>query len=255
MISIIVCSKKEPAWTIHERNALKTVGATSEYLRMDNRAKKSGICAAYNSGVARARGELLVFVHEDVFFMEPGWGRVLEQKFAADPAIGLIGVAGTQYLSRDRMSWAAAGRPYIRGRVVHELNNGAEFMLTVFSPDKTDAEVAAADGLFFAVRRELFARISFDERTFPGYHFYDLDICMQARRTHRIVVTWDLLLKHCSAGSAGDAWRASGRRFLEKYKNELPASCAGIVQPDFSMKREFGRNFDLRGKASQEIIC
>jgi GT2 family glycosyltransferase len=255
VISIIVCSKMEPEWTLHERNARKTVGSDAEYLRIDNRGKSTGICAAYNKGVQTAKGDILTFVHEDVFFMEPLWGRVVERKFAADPTLGLVGVAGTQYLSRDGMSWAAAGRPFIRGRVVHELNDGAEFVLTVFSLDKTDAEVVAVDGLFFAVRRSLFDRIAFDEATFPGYHFYDLDLCMQVRRTHRLIVTWDLLLKHRSAGSTGDAWRASGRRFLDKYKNELPASCAGPVQPDFSKRPQFGENFDLKGKAPQEIIC
>jgi hypothetical protein len=255
MISVIVCSKQPPEWTVHERNVRKTVGAPYEYLRMDNRGKKTGICAAYNAGVKLAKGTILVFMHEDVFFMEPGWGRALEKKFSADPGIGLIGVAGTQYLSKDGKSWASAGRPFIRGRVVHELNDGAEFMLTVFSNDKNDAEVVAVDGLFFAVRAELFKRISFDEKTFDTYHFYDLDICMQVRRTHRLIVTWDLLVKHCSGGNAGDAWRESGRRFLEKYKSELPANCAGALQPDFSKKPEYGQNFDLRGKASQEIIC
>ena len=255
MVSVIVCSKNPPEWTTHERNVGKTVGVPYEYLRMDNREKKTGICAAYNDGVKRAQGNILVFVHEDAFFMEPGWGRVLEQKFSADAKVGLVGVAGTQYLSRDSKSWASAGRPFIRGRVVHELNGGEDFMLTAFSLDKSDAEVVAVDGLFFAIKRELFERVSFDEQTFDAYHFYDLDICMQVRRTHRLIVTWDLLLKHCSAGSSGEAWRESGRRFLEKYKDELPANCAGIVQPDFSKKREFGQNFDLRGKASQEIIC
>ena len=254
MISIIVCSVKAPEWTLHERNVEATVLTKSEYLRIDNRGKTTGICSAYNIGVAKARGEIAVFVHEDVFFMERGWGQVLERKFAADSSIGLIGVAGTQYLCKDKMSWAHAGRPFIRGRVVHELDNGAKFMLTVFSWDKSDAEVVAVDGLFFAVRRELFDRLRFDEKTFDGFHFYDLDISMQVRRTHRLIVTWDILLKHCSGGTSDDRWRENGRRFLEKYKGELPASCSAAV-PDFTKERPLGQNYDLRGKASQEIIC
>lgn len=85
MISVIVCSIQEPAWTLHERNAGRTIGVPHEYLRIDNRGKQSGICATYNSGIGRAQGDILVFVHEDAFFMLPGWGPILEQKFAADP--------------------------------------------------------------------------------------------------------------------------------------------------------------------------
>jgi hypothetical protein len=49
------------------------------------------------------------------FFLEPGWGSVLERKFSADPRLGLVGLAGTQYLFQHTASWAAAGRPFIRG--------------------------------------------------------------------------------------------------------------------------------------------
>jgi len=230
------------------------VSAAHEYIRIDNRGSATGICAAYNRGVLLARGDILVFVHEDVFFMEPGWGSVLERKFSADASTGLIGVAGTQYLCKDKMSWSFAGRPFLKGRVVHELDGGAEFFMTAFSLDKADAEAVAVDGLFFAVRRDLFKTIRFDEATFDRYHFYDLDICMQVRRTHKIIVTWDILVKHLSAGKPDDAWRAYGKKFLEKYRNELPANCSG-TEPDFSVKREMGISVDLKGKASQEIIC
>ena len=141
MISTIVCSRQNPSWTIHERNIARTAGISYEYLRIDNRDGRLGICAAYNLGVAKSKGDILVFVHEDVFFMECGWGKVLENKFAADPALGLLGVAGTQYLFADKMSWTAAGRPFLRGRVVHELNAGNEFFMTAFSLDKDDADI------------------------------------------------------------------------------------------------------------------
>ena len=93
--------------------------------------------------------------------------------------------------------------------------------MSVFSLDKGDAEVVAVDGLFFAVRRTLFERIRFNETTFNAFHFYDLDICMQVRRTHRCIVTGDILVQHRSAGKPDGVWRDYGRRFLDKYKNEL----------------------------------
>ena len=254
MISVIVCSIKPPEWTLHERNVAKTVSAVHEYIRVDNRNAATGICSVYNRGARQARGDILVFVHEDVFFMEQGWGGVLERKFSADPSVGLVGVAGTQYLCADKMSWNFAGRPFLKGRVVHELDGGKEFFMTAFSLDKADAGAVAVDGLFFAVRRDLFKTIRFDEETFDKYHFYDLDICMQVRRTHKIMVTWDILVKHLSAGKPDDVWRAYGHKFLEKHKNELPANCSGI-EPDFSVKREMGISVDLKGKVTQEIIC
>jgi glycosyltransferase involved in cell wall biosynthesis len=253
-ISVIVCSRADPAWTVHERNVAKTAGSAHEYLRIDNRSGRYGICAAYNKGIEQARGDILVFIHEDVFFMETNWTAVLAEKFAGDPALGLVGVAGTQYLFADRMAWTAAGRPWLRGRVVHELNAGNEFAMTAFSLDKSDAEVVAVDGLFFAVRRTLFNRVRFDEATFDHFHFYDLDICMQIRETHRIMVTWDILVKHLSGGKADDSWRDAGKKFLMKYQGRLPASCVATT-PDPTKVPEMGINIDLRGKASSRTIC
>lgn len=253
-MSIIVCSRKPREWTLHERNAARTVSLPHEYIRIDNQTGNLGICAAYNLGVRRSHGDILVFVHEDVFFMESGWGGVLKNKFGTDPGLGLIGVAGTRYLSAGSMAWTAAGRPFLRGRVVHELDNGSTFVMTAFSFDKSDAEVVAIDGLFFAVRRELFNRVRFDEATFDRFHFYDLDLSMQVAETHRLLVTWDILVKHLSGGNAGEEWRAAGKKFLNKYRNRLPVSCDGET-PDPAQKPQLGINIDLKGKVSQEILC
>ena len=252
-ISVIVCSRKDPSDTLHERNILKTAGSAAvEYLRIDNRDNRYSLCSAYNEGVRRARGSIVVFMHEDVFFVEGDWARKLADKFA-DPNIGLVGVAGTQYLFADNPGWVAAGRPFIHGHVIHELDGGSVYNLTVFSWEKEDVDVVAVDGLFFAVRKELFPAISFDETTFDGFHFYDLDICMQVRKTHRCLVTWDILVKHLSGGGFDEAWKRYALRFIEKYHNDLPASCASTI-PDTAHRVGF-ENFNLRGKAPQVTIA
>ena len=253
MISVIVCSRQPQEWDIHKRNVAKTIGVDYEYIRIDNTANTYGICGAYNKGVEQATGDVFVFVHEDVFFMEPGWGAALEAKFAANPRNGLVGVAGTQYLFADNPSWIRAGQPFTRGRVVHELDKGASFALSIFSWDKSDAEVVAVDGLFFAIRASLFKEIRFDDVSFDKFHFYDLDICMQVRKTHRCIVTWDILLKHLSGGNPDAQWKEAGKRFLEKYKNNLPASTASTI-PDLTQHKE-PVHFDLRGKVMQGIIA
>jgi GT2 family glycosyltransferase len=250
MISVIVCSRRDPAETLHLRNARKTSSEEIEYVRIDNRDTKYGLCAAYNQGVARATGDILVFMHEDAFFMERGWDKVLANKFV-DASIGLVGIAGTQYLFANPPGWVAAGRPFIRGKVVHETND--DFHLTAYSWDTTDSDVVAVDGLFFAVRRKLFETIKFDEATFDGFHFYDLDICMQVRTSYRLVVTPDILVKHQSSGAFNEHWMKYAQRFIRKYSGELPAHCTDEV-PDLSKRIQF-ESFDLKGKVQQVTIA
>jgi hypothetical protein len=133
------------------------------------------------------------------------------------------------------------GRPFIHGKVVHELDG--RLILSVYSWMRGDVEVAAVDGLFFAVRASLFERIRFDDATFDGFHFYDLDICMQARATHKVVVTDDIFVKHLSEGSFDQVWIRYAERFVEKYRAQLPVNCTSI-QPDFNRITKF-ESFDV----------
>lgn len=251
-ISVVVSTRKNNKETIHEKNVRKTIGLDAvEYIQIVNNGGTFGICSAYNQGVEKAHGEIIVFVHDDVFFVEGGWGSVLKKKFV-DESIGLIGVAGTEYLFADNPAWVLAGRPFIHGHVIHELNNGNTYNLTVFSWDKKDRDVVVVDGLFFAIRRNLFSDIAFDEETFDGFHFYDMDICMQVRKTHRCIVTWDILVKHQSGGAFDDTWKKYALKFIRKYHSDLPATCAdGIPNP---ANAETFENFNLKGKAPQVTI-
>jgi|GEM_PF-347578 len=231
MISVIVCSNDYAAYQIHRAHIGATVGCGHEYIRINNIDNTYGLCAAYNIGVDKAVGEYLVFVHEDVYFVTREWGKILEDKFIKNSSMGIVGVAGTQYLFKDNPFWTSAGRPFIKGKVIHEDAGKNSLILSAYSEDEADAEVVAVDGLFFCIRKSLFNRIKFDEQTFDKFHLYDLDICMQARKTHSIVVTTDILVKHRSWGSFDETWKYYGAQFLHKYKNDLPASCINQI-PD-----------------------
>lgn len=252
MISVIVCSRHDPSWEIHSSHIESTVGTDFEYIRIDNRDNSHSLCSAYNLGVRKAIGDIVVFVHEDVFFITQNWGMLLHSKFNKDKTIGLIGVAGTQYISQDNPFWPAAGRPFIHGKVIHEDKRLHKYIFTIFSESIKDIEVVAVDGLFFSVRKTLFQNIKFDEKTFDRYHFYDLDICMQVRKTHKIFVTSDILVKHLSGGSFDDTWRCYSDAFVNKYEKKLPVSCTDR-KPDPANRISF-ESYDLEKVVSKESV-
>lgn len=251
MISMITCTKNPIAQVTHEKNMCKTVGTKFEYILIDASKGDFGIAAGYNYGVSKAHGDILVFMHDDIFSMKFNWGQVLEQKFQNDPYLGAVGIAGTQYLFKDKYSWTAAGRPFIKGRIVHHLENG-DFFASVYSPENGDFEVVACDGLFFAVRASLFNNIWFDEKTFTRKSFYDLDLCMQIRATHRIITTSDIVIKHRSPGTFDKEWHSFGKSFLDKYTDLLPTSCVSN-EPDPNNYAGI-QCIDLKGKAPMETI-
>jgi GT2 family glycosyltransferase len=253
MISIITCGHDETLWEIHERNVIKTIEYPCEYIRIDNRDNRYGLCAAYNEGIKRAHGDICVFVHEDALFMKKGWGSVLAEKFNADSTIGLIGIEGTQYLFADDMNWQAAGAPFTSGRIFYESRDGNEYELIVFSWNTDDTEVVVADGVFLAIRRELFTTAAFDDETFRGFHFYDLDICMQVSKSHRCMVTCDIMVKHLGRGNNPEGWQGAARRFQDKYRISLPASCTAGVPERINFNKRYVYN--VRGKMPQFTIA
>lgn len=252
LVSVVVCSRRAEKDPRHLRNIEKTVECPFEYIHIDNHSGRYSLASAYNEGVSRALGEVVAFVHEDVFFMLPRWGLVLQQKFQ-DPKVGLVGVAGTQFLRAEVPACKSSGRPFIKGRVLHETNNGSAYFKTAYSVDPIDSEVVAVDGLFFAVRRSLFPGVGFDAETFNHFHFYDLDICMQIRRASMLIVTFDILVKHLSTGSFDQKWMEYALRFKRKYQAELPAFCVD-TKPDSNAYVDC-ENIDLAGRLPQYTIC
>jgi hypothetical protein len=253
MISVIsICRSSLPA-PIQARNIAKTVGAAHEYLVFDGSKGPVNFAARYNGALARASGDIIVFFAADAYSMQMNWGPRLEAKFAADPALGIVGVAGAQYLFADKCSWTAAGRPFIKGRIVYHLQNG-DFFAAVFSQEKGDFPVLACDGCCLAVRTSLFNALRFDEATFTGEHFWDLDFCLQAYlQQHRIIVSTELVVKRMAQPPFDGEWQGAGARFLSKYQNVLPLACVpGAPDPARIVPSSM---VNLKGKASMETIC
>jgi hypothetical protein len=252
MISIITYCRHPLPQSLQERNVAKTINAPFEYLVIDGSKGPLRYSAAYNWAKDHVKGDIVVFIYDELYFMSLNWGQALAFKFAQDPSLGMIGIAGSQYLFADKYSLTAAGRPFIKGRMMYHLQNG-DFFAAVFSQDKGDSEVVALDGSFLAVRTELLKKTSFDEALFGGSHFWDMDFCMQARKQGRIIVTPDIVVKRMSQQVFDPEWHATGRQFLQKYRNELPASCVQAV-PD-QTKTLPVQMVNIKGKAPMETIC
>jgi len=224
MISLIVCSDDEAAIQRNFAHHRENAGASVETVHVRSTEERPGLCAAYAEGVARAQGDVLVFTHDDAFMITPRWGVMVETFFASQDAIGVLGVAGSQRIVSERPSWFHLERPHVFGKVIHEIEGRS--VLSLYSREDGTREVVVVDGVWFAARRSLFDDVAFDAKTFDGFHFYDLDFSMQARKHTKLAVTTDLLVKHRSAGRYDVAWEKYAERFRAKWASELPASCA-----------------------------
>lgn len=219
MISFIICSISPEKANALTHNIKKTIGSSCEVLVMDNRNKSRGICKVYNEGAKRAKYENLCFLHEDVLFYGEGWGVEIEHKLA-EPNTGVIGFMGATYKSKVPSGWN-----------VYSKINRSHFIQSSGLKKRHSSEIVGdfspcvvLDGACLFMRKEVWEKNKFDEIMCPGFHGYDIDICIQVMQAGYInYVCGTCWIEHFSEGNFNKEWaKTIITLHIEKWKDVLP---------------------------------
>ncbi|MEO5782190.1 MAG: glycosyltransferase [Ginsengibacter sp.] len=226
MLSIIICHRNIGLLNAIKKNIQCTIGITYELIIIDNTNNRFSIFSAYNDGVKKAKYDIICFVHEDILFHTVDWGKKVVSHFN-DPKAGLIGVSGGMAQSAIPSPWwtnnyfAKSARNLLMKNV--EKKNGQLYQYCSNPFNDTDkAEVIIIDGMWFCARKSLFDKISFDEKTFTGYHLYDADISMQVSQYAKNYVVFDILIEHQWAGTISKDYYTDLLKFTDKWQTRLP---------------------------------
>ena len=225
MLSIIICSRSEELFEKVSQNVAQTAGVPYEIIRINNAAGELGICAAYNQGAQQSKYALLCFMHEDILFHTPDWGKIVVG-ILARPEVGLLGVTGSKYLVDAPAPWWGAGLKYCRRNVLEHYEDGSTNHIVQNPDQKLIEEVIAIDGLWMCARKEVWAAHPFDELYFPYFHIYDIDFSVQIAQHYKVLITYDIVIEHFSGGSLNKPWIAGSIAFYEKWKSVLPLKTA-----------------------------
>lgn len=218
--SVIVCSIKPAlAEALHE-NIASTIGCPFEMLVCDNRNTGKGICAVYNEAAARATGDYLCFVHEDVLFHTAEWGSILARKLAEE-SCGVIGFAGSNTKLASLSGWSANSDD-VRQHYTQRLRSGRSRRFVSNPAGEEFSPSVCLDGFCLFVRREVWERSPFDEETFPGFHGYDLDFTTSIACHHRNYVCQIVEVEHISEGGFSEVWFEALKCYHEKHRPHLP---------------------------------
>jgi GT2 family glycosyltransferase len=219
MLSIIICSTdatKAAEVSAHYRGM---VGAEPSELILIPDARS--LAEGYNRGVARSRGDVLLFSHDDIEVLTPDFVPRLQSHLAEHDVVGM---AGTTRLIDG--NWVSAGPPFVFGQVAHPNPSGNGYLVCLYgTPGPRLGNIQALDGLFLACRRTVFRSLCFDEQTFDGFHCYDSDFTFAAHLAGlRLAVCNDIALIHASGGTYDEEWAHYMRLFANKYRDRLPAA-------------------------------
>jgi glycosyltransferase involved in cell wall biosynthesis len=188
------------------------------------------LAEAYNRGIARARGDILVFSHDDILILDDGFAGKLEQHLAS--GFELIGFAGAKAVSDGY--WWSAGPAQQYGAVGHAPPGISKLSLHVYGiEDVAISPAQVIDGLCMVASRRAVEALRFDAETFDHFHLYDLDYSFSLhQRGLQVGVVHDIPLLHMSVGSFGAHWQEQRQRFVRKHAAALGrAADAPLPEP------------------------
>lgn len=222
MISLIICSRNSSISPALAQNIASTIGLPHELVVIDNSANNYSIFEAYNIGAARSNYPILCFMHDDIEYHTQDWGKNVLNHFN-DTETGAIGIAGTPYFPQMPGSWWAGGM--INEALIRDCDNGLAPVFKFADGIGSDKkQVVVLDGVWMCIRRRLFDEIRFDEHTYKGYHFYDIDISLQIHdHGFKLYCVYDILFQHFGKGSLNITWINNALLLQKKWQHNLPA--------------------------------
>ena len=179
------------------------------------------LAKVYNKAIDFAIKEeidTLVLMHDDIIIESDLFKKIPELQTQFD----VIGVAGTTECKLEQPAlWHIMGGGFqggkLHGAVAH-INDDKKYM-TAFGAYPHRAVLI--DGVFMAIKREVFTSVRFDEENPAGFHFYDLSYSLEAHKQKFKVGVGDIMITHASPGlrEFTEEFNKGQEYFLNKWKN------------------------------------
>lgn len=234
MITMIICSINPERCNKLLENISKTIGVEYETIVFDNRNEQWGLCRVYNHCAAKAKFPYLCFIHEDVHINTDNWGKKIIETIEKIPDCGVVGFAGGTHAGKNISSWSAGQR---RANVCDGFNGKNHSYLRLnykthhyANPYAEEfSKVLFIDGLFQLVKKTIWEEIKYDEDTFSGFHFYDLDFSFAVSEKYNNYVLLCFDVFHDSPGNINSEYVKNIFAFQSKWKNKLPKDINSIT--------------------------
>jgi len=204
----------------------KTIGCVHDVICYENYNQYS-LASLYNKTLKEHSKDdtIIVFCHPDIKVKTKNWGRILINQFN-NSNYGIIGVAGTTYLSETGRWWEDTKTMF---GIVNHTDGVREWENKYSAPIGGIQPVVTIDGVFFAVDPDELVH-NFDEK-YGKFHFYDLSFCVPNYLDGvDLGVITSIRIVHSSVGMTNDDWETNRTQFVEEYKDELPIAIEPIYK-------------------------
>ena len=183
-------------------------GVTIDRVFLDNRNNDYHSAAfALNIGAQKAKGEVFVFLHQDIEFLDPTVLKKIYNFSMANPNT-VFGAAGV--MSRNKRDY--------KNILLSSMYSGL-YRTKNYGLNDDPKECFTLDECLIACHRSVFEKIRFDEKTCDGWHLYGADLCLQAQTIEGLnVMAVPMDIWHKSNGNADKAYFKTQNRVAIKYR-------------------------------------
>jgi glycosyltransferase involved in cell wall biosynthesis len=175
------------------------------------------LSAKMNLGAAKASGDQLVFLNDDVEVLEPDWLEAMLE-YAQQPEIGAV---GARLLFPDGRV-QHAGVVVVDGDPIHQEYGEPRDGLGYFCGAVVPRNCTAVTGACLMTRAEVFHGLGGFSEAFP-LNYNDMDFCLRVRESgRRIVFTPYAELYHYEAASKAGIFPPELDAFKARWQQKLP---------------------------------
>ena len=176
---------------------------------------KEGLGKCYNEAINKFTNKkdyIFIFIHDDVTLNDVFYENILDKY---KDRFDIMGIAGTKkFRIQSPVIWNQYREDFV-GFVNQRLKNNDEYWSCSFGKSPNGAIII--DGLFMAIKGEVFERVKFDEQF--TFHHYDIDFCLTAYQSKYKIGVVPICITHDSVGDWKNSktWAENERKFLKKW--------------------------------------
>lgn len=164
-------------------------------------------CAnALNYGVSKAKGDILIFTHQDIYLKEYDSLLNFSNFINMKPTGCVVGAAGAIEKKQKNLGNYTTGE-LIDNRLLYNL----------YSPK----EVSCVDECFFGMKRSTFDLHAFDEEVCDNWHLYAVEQCLYHRNNGGKVFVYPLQFHHLSNGKINLKYMDGLLKIVVHYKGKF----------------------------------
>jgi GT2 family glycosyltransferase len=224
-----------------ESHLRKTIGLKNPEILIYENFNQYSLTEIYNIGLNESKNDIVLFIHNDIYFNTNNWGKILLNKFNTSDH-GILGIAGTTDINQNGVWWGDSSK--MIGSVFHKHENKTfeSKYSNLYNKEIIDAIVV--DGLFIAVNKNKIQKSFVEE--FKGFHYYDISFCLEnVLEGVKIGVIFDIKVTHNSIGMTNEEFENNRKQFIEKYKDIIPLNLKVDTIKDVSFKNHIIKNEPL----------